>query len=106
VADAGQRAETVDAWHGEIEQDDVPLQAARLTDRLVPVRRGAADVEAVRAEQRAQVLARQRMVVDDHDAGSHPDSYRQRPFCRQGVSERRERLRGLAPERDAPRGAP
>ena len=67
----GQRAQAVEAGHREVEQDEVRPEPGGLDDRLGAVGCAAADLEAVRAEQRGQRLAGQRVVVDDEDAGGH-----------------------------------
>ena len=63
--------ETVEAGHREVEQDEVRLEPADLLDRLGPVGGAPDHLEAMGAEQRGESLPSQRVVVDDHDRGSH-----------------------------------
>ena len=71
VAEPRQRRQAVHARHREVEEDEIGLQPGGVLDRRLAVRRHADDVQAVRAEQRREGVAGQRMVVDDQDAGGH-----------------------------------
>ncbi len=71
LAQARQRLEAVHSGHGQVEQDEIGPEPSGRIDRLHPVRGLADHVEAVRAEQRGQRLAGQRVVVDDENACRH-----------------------------------
>src|SRR5207253_5453194 len=71
LAQPRQRRQAVEAGHGEVEEDDIRPEPARLDDRLGAVGSAAHDVEPVGTEERRERLAGQRVVVDDQDPGSH-----------------------------------
>ena len=66
-----QRGKAVEAGHQKVEQDEVGLRLGRGLDRLLAVGREAGELEAVRAQQRRERLAGERMVVDDEYARRH-----------------------------------
>lgn len=71
LADVRKRREAVHAGHGEVEEDDVRLERARLGDGLVTVLCLSDDVEALLREQAREGVPRQRVVVDDEDPLGH-----------------------------------
>jgi hypothetical protein len=66
-----QRLEPAHPRHGQVEEDQIGLQAARNVDRAPAVLGLADDVEAVLGQERGERPARQRVVVDDEHARSH-----------------------------------
>jgi signal transduction histidine kinase len=68
---ARQCGETVHPRHRQVEEDDVRLRLGRGRDRLLAVRGERGELEAVRAQQRRESVAGQRVVVDDENARSH-----------------------------------
>jgi hypothetical protein len=79
---ARQSGQPVHARHREVEQDEIGLQALGVLDCRLSLRGDADHVEAVRAKQRREGVAGQRMVVDDQDAGGHSLPYRHEACCR------------------------
>jgi signal transduction histidine kinase len=71
LAQSGQRRESVEAGHQQIEQDEVGLGLGRGGDRLLTVGGDADELEAVRTQERRERLTGEWMVVDDEDACSH-----------------------------------
>jgi len=71
LAEPRQRRQAVEAGHQKVEQDDVGLRLGRRGDRLLAVRGQPRQLEAVRAQQRSEGFARERMVVDDENACRH-----------------------------------
>ena len=71
LAEPRQGRETVEARHQEVEEHDVGLGLSRGRDRFLAVRGEPGELEAMRAQQRRERLAREGMVVDDEDPCRH-----------------------------------
>ena len=70
-AKARQRGKTVEARHQEVEEDEIGLCLGRHSDCLVTVGRQAGELEAMRAQERRERVAREGMVVHDENARCH-----------------------------------
>src|SRR5206468_2259423 len=68
VEDAARRLDPVEARHLHVEQGHVGLRRARELDRLLPVTRLRADLEARSLEQALEVEPDQRLVLGDEHA--------------------------------------
>jgi len=71
LAEPRERGEAVEAGHQKIEQDEVGLRLRRRRDRLLAVGSKPGEFESMRPQQGSERLARERMVVDDENAGGH-----------------------------------
>ena len=102
------RLDPVDLGHAHVHQDDIRRDAARLLDRLSPVRRLADDLEVgLGLEDHPEAGAHERLVVDDQHA--HRSARVRRPLedaLVLAVGEVRRTLARLRPQRREVRREP